>query len=203
MTSICRSSVSIQPGERAPWACRISTKLVTRSLEPGQVSQYTIHSATRFLCVNDVSPWEIYLHLVNVYGARVMRCGCGRMISTTAGQTLTTRRDPDAQARLLRMTACVVQVSVADRTQTWSPLTWPESYIYFTGYWAQNCPRPSRLRRGLCTVCTQAPHTRRKGLPFRTSVLQLTLYASHRELFVLCTFTGIKSGLITRNTKPK
>ena len=115
-----------------------------------------------------MSQWEIYLHLVNVYGARVMRCGCGRMISTTAGQTLTTSRDADAQERLLRMTACVVQVSVADRTETWSWLTWPEIYIYFTGYWAQHYPRPSRLRRGLCTVCTQAPHKRRKVLPFRT-----------------------------------
>lgn len=39
----------------------------------------------------------------------------------------------------------------------------------------------------------------RSGIP----VLHLTLYASHRELIVPCTFTGIKNGLITRNTKPK
>jgi hypothetical protein len=133
-----------------------------------------------------------------MYGARVMRCGCGRMISTTAGQTLTTSRHPDAQARLLRTRAYVVQMSVADTTETWSWLTWPRK-LYSSPGTQRNIVRDQVDYGEVCLrcVCKHLISDGKACLGF--SVLQLTLYASLRELFVLCTFPGIKNGLITRN----
>jgi len=96
-----------------------------------------------------------------------MRCGCGRMFSTTAGQTLTTSSDPDAQARLLRMTACRTDVrSRQDRNVKLTDMT---RVLYISPGTERSIVRDHVDYGEVCVRC----------------VLQLTLYASHRELFVL------------------